>query len=98
MKYHKKLSREDVAKQGWDRIVLMIASELSRADHLSKNGGGLEVTMCVLRAKELFGVLESMPSLPSTIARRLFETLSQIIKPSKTQYRKLYNRFMALAS
>jgi hypothetical protein len=98
MKYHKKLTREDVVKQGWDRIILMIASEMSRAEHLSRNGGGTEVEMCILRAKELFGVLESDPSLPSTTARSLLAMLYKITKSSKIQYGKLYNSFMALAS
>ncbi|MFH1709907.1 MAG: hypothetical protein ABH860_02400 [bacterium] len=98
MKYHKKLTRKDVAKQGWNRIILMIASELSRADHLSKNGGGAEVETCILRAKELFGVLESEPSLPYNIGRRLLTMLHKITRPSKIQYGKLYNSFMALAS
>ena len=98
MKYHKKLTREDVAKQGWNRIILMIASELSRAEHLSKNGGGAEVEMCISRAKELFGVLESEPSLPYNIGKGLFVMLHKITGPTKIQYGKLYNGFMALAS
>jgi hypothetical protein len=98
MKYHKKLSREDVAKQGWNRIILMIASELSRAKHLSRNGGGIEVEMCISRAKELFGVLESEPSLPDNIGKGLFAMLYKITRPTKIQYGNLYNRFMALAS
>ena len=98
MKYHKKLTREDVAKQGWDRIILMIASELSRAEHLSKNGGGKEIEMCILRAKELFGVLESKPSLPLNIAYGLLAMLNEIAKSSNIKYGKLYNGFMALAS
>jgi hypothetical protein len=98
MKYHKKLSREDVAKQGWDRIILMIASEMSRADHLSRNGGGAEVEACVLRAKELFGVLESEPSLPSKTAHRLLSMLNEIRKSPNIKYGKLYNNFMILAS
>ena len=76
MKYHKKLTREDVAKQGWDRINSMIASELSRADHLSRNGGGAEVKMCEYRAKELFGVLESEPSIPYKVAKGLMAVLN----------------------
>ncbi len=87
-----------MANQGWARIVLMIASELSRADHLSKNGGGKEVGMCVSRAKELFGVLESEPKLPSTIANRLLATLKELTKPSNIKFSRLYNNFMALAS
>jgi len=98
MKYHKKLTREDVAKQGWRRIVLMIASELSRADHLSKNGGGTEVEMCLLRAKELFGVLESERSIPIKSATSLLSMLKEMTKPSNIMYGKLYNNFMALAS
>jgi len=98
MKYHKKLTREDVAKQGWNRIILMIASELSRAKHLSRNGGGSEVEMCISRAKELFGVLESEPSLPDNIGKSLFAMLYKITGPTKIQYGKLYNGFMALAS
>ena len=98
MKYHKKLTREDVAKQGWRRILLMTASELSRADHLSKNGGGKEVEMCVSRAKELFGVLESEPSLPLKIAHSLLAMLNEITKSSDIKYGKLYNNFMALSS
>jgi hypothetical protein len=98
MKYHKKLKREDVVKQGWNRILLMIASELSRAEHLSKNGGGKEVGMCVLRAKELFGVLESDPSVPADIGMSLFAMIHKITKPAKMQYGRLYNSFMALAS
>jgi hypothetical protein len=98
MKYHKKLTREDIAKQGWNRMLLMIASELSRADHLSKNGGGTEVKMCVSRAKELFGVLESEPSLPSKIAHSLLSMLNEIRKSSNIKYGKLYNNFMTLAS
>jgi len=98
MKYHKKLTREDVSKQGWTRIILMIASEMSRADHLSRNGGGAEVGMCVLRAKELFGVLESEPSIPENIAKRLVTMIDEIMKPSNIRYGKLYNNFMAFAS
>ena len=98
MKYHKKLARKDVAKQGWNRMLLMIASELSRADHLSKNGGGAEVKMCVLRAKELFGVLESESSIPSRIADHLLTILAELIKPANIKFRKLYDDFMALAS
>jgi hypothetical protein len=98
MKYHKKLTREDVARQGWGRIILMIASELSRAEHLSKNGGGAEVKMCVSRAKELFGVLESEPSIPYKVAKGLTAMLNEITKPTIGHYNKLYNNFMALAS
>ena len=98
MKYHKKLTREDVARQGWNKILLMIASELSRAGHLSKNGGGKEEKMCVSRAKELIGVLESEPSLPSKIALTLLKTLDNFSQPSKNKYEYLYNNFMTLAS
>lgn len=98
MKYHRKLTRVAVSRQGWERIVLMIASELSRADHLSKNGGGAEVEMCVLRAKELFGVLESESSVPFKAAKRLLLMLKEFAKPSNIGYGKLYNNLMALAS
>lgn len=98
MKYHKQLKREDLIKQGWDRMLLMIASEFSRAERLSKNGGGKEVEMCVLRAKELLGVLESDPSVPVNVGRSLFAILHQIMKPEKMRYGRLYNSFMALAS
>lgn len=98
MKYHKKLTREEVAKQGWNRIILMIASEFSRADHLSKNGDGSEVKACVLRARELFGVLESEKNIPSNIASNLLVILKEIARPSNLKYGKLYNNFTALAS
>jgi hypothetical protein len=76
----------------------MIASEFSRAKHLSKNGGGSEVEACVLRARELFGVLESEKNIPSNIAKSLLVILKEIAKPSNIKYGKLYTNFTALAS
>ncbi|MEA3493734.1 MAG: hypothetical protein U9R38_05045 [Candidatus Margulisiibacteriota bacterium] len=78
MKYHKKLKREDLLKYGWKNILRMTASELSRAHSLSKNGGGKELEMCFLRAKELFGVLEVDSSLRPATAIKLLPIMRKL--------------------
>ena len=97
MKYHKKLKREVALKYGWRKLLLMIASELSRANSLSQDGGGAEVNMCLMRAKELLGVLEIDPSLPPNIGLSLLPILKKRFPSFRRNYATLYNKFMTLA-
>ncbi|MFH1726160.1 MAG: hypothetical protein ABII00_16245 [Elusimicrobiota bacterium] len=102
MKYHKHLSAERVRRMPWRTQVGMIASELSRVRHLSDQGGGPEVTGCLHRARELLGVLDSVPGLPREAAPKLAElarelSLSRLSEaPAKAE--TLYRELMALYS
>ena len=98
MKYHKKLNRTDLLKYGWKTILMMAASEFSRASNLSRNGGGKELKGCLLRAKELLGVIEIDPSIPQAAGIKLAGLANKLIEPSRINLKTLYNQSMSLAS
>ena len=77
---------------------MMVASEFSRAESLSNNGGGKELKNCLLRAKELFGVLETDASIPVATARKLLPLTKELLTPLKANPGSLYNKAMRLAS
>ncbi len=98
MMYHKNLKRKDLLKYGWKKLLMMAASEFSRAESLSKNGGGKELKSCLLRAKELLAVLETDSSIPSSCALKLQQIMRMMVDPFKASPKNLYNRSMRLAS
>ena len=73
MKYHRKLLRAQLERLPWSTVVGMVASELSRAEHL--RGAGGETESCILRAKELLGVLESAPAIPVKAGIKLLSVI-----------------------
>ena len=98
MKYHKNLTRKDILKYGWKKLLMMAASEFSRAESLSNNGGGKELRSCLLRAKELMAILETDHSIPSSDGSRLFKLTKEMVNPFKIDPQNLYNKSMRLAS
>jgi len=100
MRYHKKLLRTKLEQLSWKIVLQMIASELSRALHLKKNGGRKEVENCLLRAKELLGVLESSSKIPAEIGLKLLPIMKEFINynyiPPK-EFKCLYNKCMLLS-
>lgn len=68
MMAHKGLSRRDVLRHGPAKIALMAASEFGRA--ASRKHDLKSVVACYRRARELLGILETIP-LPPAAARRL---------------------------
>jgi len=96
MKYHKQLKRNDILRHGWAKILMMIASELSRAAHLPQRSK--EYRSSYLRAKELFGVLESDPGLPEKEASQLLLYYRSFIDYHSVNAGKLYEQFMGLSA
>lgn len=77
---------------------MMAASEFSRAESLSNNGGGKELKSCLLRAKELLAVLETDTSIPYSQALELQKVMKTMIDPFKVNPKNLYKKSMRLAS
>jgi hypothetical protein len=98
MKYHKNLTRKQLLEYGWKKLLMMAASEFSRAESLSNNGGGKELRSCLLRAKELLAVMETDPSIPSSSGIRLFRFTKALISPFEINPKTLYNKSMELVS
>ena len=98
MKYHKKLSRTDLAKYDWKIILMMAASEFSRANSLSGKGNGKELVNCLMRAKELLGILEINPAIPKATAAKILPLTLQMVNPLKVDPFYMYKNSMALAS
>jgi hypothetical protein len=96
MKYHKKLERKDLLKHGWARILMMIASELSRSAHLPQKSK--EARSSYLRAKELLGVLESDPGLPDDKAAKMSAYSRSFTDYYSLDAGKLYGKFMKLSA
>ncbi len=59
MRNHKSLKPEDIIKHGPAKIALMVASEFLRASNGSQYRA--DVITCYERARELMGVLETVP-------------------------------------
>lgn len=68
MKAHRTLTREKLLRQGPARIALMVASEFGRAS--SRSAHPENVLACYARARELMGVLETIP-MPRSVVHRL---------------------------
>jgi hypothetical protein len=68
MRNHKSITVEVLAQKGPSKIALMVASEFYRA--ASGSDYHADVASCFDRARELMGVLETIP-LPSDIASDL---------------------------
>lgn len=98
MRYHKNLRRKDLLKYGWKKLLMMAASEFSRAKNLSDNGGGKEIKSCLLRAKELLAVLETDPAIPISPALKLQKITRIMVRPFDIDPRSLYSKSMRLAS
>lgn len=98
MKYHKNLTRKELLKYGWKKLLMMAASEFSRAESLSNNGGGRELRSCLLRAKELMAVMETDPSIPLSSGSRLFLLTKALVRLFEINPKTLYNRSMELVS
>ena len=64
MNHHKHLTAERVRQMPWTSQAGMVASELSRAGNLAKAQGTEEARRCLLRARELMGILETNPAIP----------------------------------
>ena len=73
MKYHPNLQPARLRAMPWYRQLAMVDSELSRACNLLKQGGGAEVSGCLMRARELMGVLESQPVIPEEYGPKLLD-------------------------
>jgi hypothetical protein len=78
----------------------MIASELSRAYHLSEKGQSPELTGCLQRARELLGVLESSPAVPREAVGLLSHAghvlMEKRLSEAPAQAHALYQQLMAL--
>lgn len=98
MKYHKSLTRKELLRLGWRKLLMMAASEFSRAQSLSQNGGGKEVKSCLLRAKELLGIMETDNKIPQASGLRLLPLLRDMVNLFEIDPKKLYSRSMRLAS
>jgi hypothetical protein len=81
MKYHPNLQPARLRAMPWYRQLAMVDSELSRACNLLKQGGGAEVSGCLMRARELMGVLESQPVIPEEHGIRLLEVTRSMAHP-----------------
>jgi len=98
MKYHKKLKRTDLLKYSWKQILMMAASEFSRADSLCSGLGASkskELDNCLLRAKELIGVLEIDPTISQSSALVLLTMIKALSNPDP---KTLYLQAMQLAA
>ncbi|MBU0686522.1 MAG: hypothetical protein KKB81_01530 [Candidatus Margulisbacteria bacterium] len=98
MKYHKNLTRKDLLKYGWKKLLMMAASEFSRAESLANNGGGKELKSCLLRGKELLGITETDPSIPSSKGVRIFNLTRSLVSPVAVAPKTLYRIAMRLAA
>lgn len=98
MRYHKNLTRKDLLKYGWKKLLMMAASEFSRAGSLVDSGGGRELKSCLLRAKELFSVLETDLSIPQAPALKLQQIARDMVDPFDVNPEKMYHKSMMLAS
>jgi hypothetical protein len=98
MRYHKNLTRKDLLKYGWKKLLMMAASEFSRAESLSNNGGGKELKSCLLRAKELLAVMETDPAIPSSLGLKLQQITKTMISPFEINPKIMYQKSMRLAS
>ena len=77
---------------------MMAASEFSRASNLANHGSGKELQNCLLRAKELLGVIETDPTIPPPSAIKLLGLSKKLTKPLHINPKSLYNQSMSLAS
>jgi len=68
MKGHRSLTRRHILAKGPAQIALMVASEFGRA--ANRPAHRENVLACYTRARELMGILETIP-LPMKAARRL---------------------------
>lgn len=98
MRYHKNLTRKDLLKYGWKKLLMMVASEFSRAESLSNNGRGKELKSCLLRAKELLGVAETDYSIPPSCGLKLYRFTKALVRPFKINPKSLYKRAMDFVS
>ena len=102
MRYHKNLSAERLRQMPWKNQVGLVASELSRAAHLRESGGGPEIAGCLQRARELLGVLESVPGVPAEaglVLAAVAEDLSAArLGEAPAKAPGLYQRLMSLYS
>ncbi len=102
MNYHKNLSAERIRLLPSKTQIGMIASELSRTQHLLEQDGGADVYRCLQRAREILGVMESLPSLPKQAVPVLLEIARELSLPNLRQAAPksgaLYLRLMALYS
>lgn len=98
MRYHKQLKRTDLVKYNWKTILKMAASEFSRASSLRNDGKGKELSNCLMRAKELLGILEINPSIPKITAIKLLSLTNQMINPLEVDPNSMYKKSMLLAS
>jgi len=98
MRYHKNLTRKQLLKFGWKKLLMMAASEFSRAKNLSGNGGGKEMESCLLRAKELLAVMETDSHVPNASGLKLQPLLRAMVNPFEVDPQKLYLKSMFLAS
>ena len=77
---------------------MMAASEFSRAESLSHNGGGKEKESCLLRAKELMGIMETDDRVPRSSDLKLQPLLRVMVNPFEADPKRLYSISMRLAS
>jgi len=77
---------------------MMTASEFSRAESLSHIGGGKEKESCMLRAKELLGIMETDSRIPQVFGLKLLPILREMTNPFDVDPKSLYIRSMFLAS
>lgn len=100
LRYHPNLTAERVRALPWRTQVGMVASELSRARHLSAAGGGPEVEGCLQRARELLGVLESSGSTPREAAQVLAGVAGELslrrLADAPARSGEIYERLMSL--
>jgi len=98
MRYHKNLTRKQLLKYGWRKLLMMAASEFSRAKSLSDKSGGKEIKSCLLRAKELLAVMETDSQVPSASGLKLQPLLRAMANPFDVDPQKLYLKSMSLSS
>jgi len=77
MMAHRSLTRRDIVEKGPAQIALMVASEFGRASSRAVHRGN--VLSCYARARELMGILETLP-LPKTVGARLKPLFARMIE------------------
>jgi hypothetical protein len=74
----------------------MVASEFSRAARLK--GKSSEVENCILRAKELLGVLESNSAIPARIGLKLLSIINRFTSGDRScGFKYFYDKCMRLS-
>lgn len=97
MNAHKNLSRLDVLRHGPKKIAAMAASEFYRA--AQRVNQPESVRLCLLRGRELLGILETQPLPPKSVQRLkpIFYSASSMHTPLHAKPEHLSRRMSEIA-